>query len=152
MDKGGRGGGQPMRIIFKFYNIIIKSANVDKGGWGKTLIHKMWIKRRVFFLNPSLSSLLDPEGSGGKGVSPALNPSHHATALATTAGECRHHLYFFHFNTARSDKHKIGIIEKVFFHHGLSESNTKHKNMRKKEQLIRLSPHLFFTTLVYPIS
>ena len=55
MDKGGRGGGgQPMWIIFKFYNIIIKSANVDKGwGWG-TLIHKMCIKIRVFF-NPSLS-------------------------------------------------------------------------------------------------
>ena len=26
------GGGQPMWIIIKFYNIIIKSANVDKGG------------------------------------------------------------------------------------------------------------------------
>ena len=37
-------GGQPMWIIIKFYNIIIKSANVDKGGWGKTPIHKMWIK------------------------------------------------------------------------------------------------------------
>ena len=34
--------------MIKFYNIIIKSANVDKGGGGKTLIHKMWIKRRVF--------------------------------------------------------------------------------------------------------
>ena len=52
MDKGERGGGQPMWIIFKFYNIIIKSANVDKGGGGKTLIHKMWIKRRVFFNEP----------------------------------------------------------------------------------------------------
>ena len=52
MDKGGRGGGQPMWIIFSFYNIIIKSANVDKGGEGKTLIHKMWIKRRVFFIEP----------------------------------------------------------------------------------------------------
>ena len=29
-----RGGGPPMWIIFKFYNIIIKSANVDKGGGG----------------------------------------------------------------------------------------------------------------------
>ena len=28
----GGGGGQPMWIIFNFYNIIIKSANVDKGG------------------------------------------------------------------------------------------------------------------------
>ena len=47
------GWGQPMWIIFKFHNIIIKSANVDKGGGAKTLIHKMWIKRCVFF-NPSL--------------------------------------------------------------------------------------------------
>ena len=38
-----------------FYNIIIKSADVDKGGGGKTLIYKMWIK--VFFFNPSLSSI-----------------------------------------------------------------------------------------------
>ena len=51
----GEGGGQAMWIIFKFNNIIIKSANVDKGGGrGKTLIHKMWIKKRVFFY-PSLS-------------------------------------------------------------------------------------------------
>ena len=28
------GGGQPMWIIFRFYNIIIKSANMDKGGGG----------------------------------------------------------------------------------------------------------------------
>ena len=47
-NKGRRGrGGQPMWIIVKFDNIIIKSANVDKGGGGKTLINKMWIKRRV---------------------------------------------------------------------------------------------------------
>ena len=46
------GGGLPMWMIFTFYNIIIKSANMHKGG-GKTLIHKMWIKRR-FLLNPSL--------------------------------------------------------------------------------------------------
>ena len=59
MDKGGRGGSQPMSIILKFYNVIIKSANVDKGGGGgeETLIHKMWIKRHVFFLNPSLSEV-----------------------------------------------------------------------------------------------
>ena len=25
---------------------------MDKGGGGKTLIHKMWIKRRVFFIEP----------------------------------------------------------------------------------------------------
>ena len=47
----GRGTGgegvQPIWTIFKFYNIIIKPTDVDKGG-GKTLIHKMWIKRRVF--------------------------------------------------------------------------------------------------------
>ena len=29
--RAGGGGGQPMWIIFKFYDIIIKSANVDKG-------------------------------------------------------------------------------------------------------------------------
>ena len=30
--RAAEGGGQPMWIIFKFYNILIKSANVDKGG------------------------------------------------------------------------------------------------------------------------
>ena len=30
--RAGGGGYQPMWIIFKFYNIIIKSANVDRGG------------------------------------------------------------------------------------------------------------------------
>ena len=50
MIKGGSGGGQPMWIIFKFYIIIIKSVNVDEGGaGGKTLIHKMWIKRCFFY-------------------------------------------------------------------------------------------------------
>ena len=48
----GGGGGQPMLIIFKFYNIIIKSANMDKGGGDKTHVHKMWIKRRVFLTPP----------------------------------------------------------------------------------------------------
>ena len=33
---------------------MIKSADVDKGGGGKTLIHKMWIKNMFVFLNPSL--------------------------------------------------------------------------------------------------
>ena len=32
--RAGGGGGQPMWIIFKFYNVIIKSANMDKGGGG----------------------------------------------------------------------------------------------------------------------
>ena len=49
MDKEGAGGGsQLMWIIIKFHNIIIKSANMDKGGGvSKTLIHKMWIKRHT---------------------------------------------------------------------------------------------------------
>ena len=46
--RAGGGGGQLMWIIIKFYNVIVKSANVDKGVGGKLLIHKMWIKRRVF--------------------------------------------------------------------------------------------------------
>ena len=47
------GGGQTMWIIIKFYNIIIKSANVDKGGkGGKTFIHKMWIKILLVFTLP----------------------------------------------------------------------------------------------------
>ena len=29
-----------------------------RGGGGKTLIHKMWIKNMFFFLNPSLSQLV----------------------------------------------------------------------------------------------
>ena len=51
-----------MWILNIFYNIIIKSADVDKGGevGGKTLIHKMWIDV-VFFVNPSLTALF----SGG---------------------------------------------------------------------------------------
>ena len=54
MDKDGRGEGQPMWIINKFYNIIIKYGNMDRGGGGKMLIQKMLKKRRVF-LNSSLS-------------------------------------------------------------------------------------------------
>ena len=59
MDKGGRGRGQPMWIIIKLYNIIIKSVNVDKGGGGgcKTLIHKMWIDLLCFFY-PTRTSLV----------------------------------------------------------------------------------------------
>ena len=41
---GGMVGGHPMWKIIKFCNIIIKSANVDKGGGDKMLIHKMLIK------------------------------------------------------------------------------------------------------------
>ena len=33
---------------------MIKSADVDKGGGDKTLIHKMWIKNMFVFFNPSL--------------------------------------------------------------------------------------------------
>ena len=44
-----------MWIIIKFYNIIIKPAHVDKGGGGKTLIPKMWIKRHVFLRLPNSS-------------------------------------------------------------------------------------------------
>ena len=51
------GGGQPMWIIFKFYNFIIKSPNVDKVEGGKTLIHKMWIKRRYFLTPPYVATL-----------------------------------------------------------------------------------------------
>ena len=42
--RAGGGGGQPMWIILKFHNIIIKPANMDNGvGWAgaKTLINKM---------------------------------------------------------------------------------------------------------------
>ena len=54
MVGGGRGeGGKPMWTIILFYDIIIKSANMEKGEWGrggsKTLIHKMWITKPCFF-------------------------------------------------------------------------------------------------------
>ena len=38
-----------------FMWILLISANVDKGGGGKTLIHKMWIIARFF--NPSLTQV-----------------------------------------------------------------------------------------------
>ena len=38
--RAGRGGGQLMWIIFKFYNMIKKS--------GKMLIHKIWMKDAFF--------------------------------------------------------------------------------------------------------
>ena len=47
------GGGRSADVDnIYFYNIIIKSANVDKGGEGETLIKKMWIKTHVFFTPP----------------------------------------------------------------------------------------------------
>ena len=44
-----------MWIIIKFYNNIMKSANMDKGVGVKPLIHKIWIKIRVF-LTPALAN------------------------------------------------------------------------------------------------
>ena len=52
--RAGGGGVQPMWIIFTFYNIIIKSANVDKGRGVKRLSTKFRIKRHVFFKTPPL--------------------------------------------------------------------------------------------------
>ena len=49
----GGGGGQPMWIIFTFYNIILKSAKVHKGGGGKTLMDK-----KTCFFTPPLGSIL----------------------------------------------------------------------------------------------
>ena len=46
---GRTGRGQPMWIIFKFDNIIIKFTNVDKGD--KTLIHKVYF---FIYLTPPL--------------------------------------------------------------------------------------------------
>ena len=45
-------------------NVTIKSAKVDKGGGGRTLIHKMWIKG--LFFNPSLTKLLTSVFSAAK--------------------------------------------------------------------------------------
>ena len=43
------GVGQRMWIIFKFYNIIIKSVNMDKGGRGvKRLSTKCGFKKSFF--------------------------------------------------------------------------------------------------------
>ena len=47
--RAGGGGDQLMRIIFKFYNIIIKSAHVDKGGGVRRLSTKCGLKD-MFFL------------------------------------------------------------------------------------------------------
>ena len=52
------GGGQPMWMIIKFYNIIIKSANVDKGGGVKRLSTRCGKKYVFLFLNPSLRGII----------------------------------------------------------------------------------------------
>ena len=41
-------GGQPMWIVIKFYNIIIKSFNVDKEGGIKCLSTKCGDKKTFF--------------------------------------------------------------------------------------------------------
>ena len=54
VDKGGRGeGGQSMWTVIEFYNIIIKSANVDGGEGGLNAYPQNVDKRHVFF-NPSI--------------------------------------------------------------------------------------------------
>ena len=37
----------------KNFYVMIKTTNWDKGGGGRTLIHKMWMNV-IFLLNPSL--------------------------------------------------------------------------------------------------
>ena len=46
-----RGGGQPMLIMFKFYYIIIKSTNMDKGGEDAYPQNE---DKNTCFFNPSL--------------------------------------------------------------------------------------------------
>ena len=43
-----------MWMIFRFYNIIITSANVGKGGWGLNAYSQNVDKKTCFF-NPSLT-------------------------------------------------------------------------------------------------
>ena len=43
-----------MWVIFKFYNIILKSANVDGGGGGEDSYPQNVDKKTCFFYNPSL--------------------------------------------------------------------------------------------------
>ena len=45
--RGGGGLGQPMWIIITFYNIIIKYANKDKGGWGNA--YPQNVDKNMFF-------------------------------------------------------------------------------------------------------
>ena len=57
--RAGEWGSADLKI--KSYNIIKKFANMTKvggggGGWGKKLIHKIWIKKKTFF-NLSLSEV-----------------------------------------------------------------------------------------------
>ena len=49
-------GAQPMWIIFKFYNIIIKSANVDKGAGGYNA-YPQNVDKKTCFLTPPLETL-----------------------------------------------------------------------------------------------
>ena len=55
MDKEVRGLGQSMLIIFKFFNIIIKSANMDKGGGSNA--YPQNVNKKTFYY-PSLTQLV----------------------------------------------------------------------------------------------
>ena len=55
------GGGQSMWIIFKFYNIIIKSASVDKGGGVRRLSTNVDKKTWVFLTPPLYGQILLPK-------------------------------------------------------------------------------------------
>ena len=68
----GEGGGQPMWIPIKFYDIIIKSANMDKGG--RVNAHLQNVVKKTCFFNPLLRTqffglCLDPSIVMGQGVS-----------------------------------------------------------------------------------
>ena len=58
------GGDQSMWITIKFYNIIIKSANVGKRVGGKSFVHKM-LKKKHVFLTPPIEGLEAGQGSLG---------------------------------------------------------------------------------------
>ena len=57
MDKGGRRVGPPIWMKIKFYNIIIKFANMDKGGREGGGLNAYQQNVDTFFLNPSLSEV-----------------------------------------------------------------------------------------------
>ena len=51
--RAGGGGGVSrcgLYLQVRFYNIIIKSGNVDKGGGGKTLINPQNVDKKTCFL------------------------------------------------------------------------------------------------------